>query len=122
VTETCASGSPPAQTGGTVADGTYVVTSVSNYACDDSGSGTQGAVQVTLVIAGGCGQIAIAGPYAGGTKIVGSSGQLVFSGTSLSVTQVCPSANPTNTVSYTATSTGFTTFSSADVLEVYTKQ
>lgn len=119
VNQTCATGTPPAQTGGTIADGTYVLTAATDYACE--GGPPPGSVSFALVVAGGCLNDVITVADDAGTQMVTESSQLSVSGTTFTLNRQCPSAR-TDVVSYSATSTGFTTLSSLDVFEVYTKQ
>jgi hypothetical protein len=120
VDQICATGTPPAPTGGTIADGTYVLTAATDYACE--GGPPPGIGSVAVVITGGCFNDVVTFPvFDGGTESATESSQLSVSGTTFTLNRVCPSPE-TTVVSYSATSTEFTTLSSLGVLEVYTKQ
>jgi hypothetical protein len=119
VAETCGTGTPPAQTGGTIADGTYVLESATDYACEGGVPSSSDTTQVTFVFSGGCFQWAVAHP---GTQGVTSSGEVSTSSTTLTLAEECPMGGTGTTVSYSANATGFTTLASSMNLEVYTKQ
>jgi hypothetical protein len=57
VTPVCASGPPPTMTGGTIADGTYIKTSETDYGCADAG-GPNAPQAFTFVVSDGCVQAA----------------------------------------------------------------
>jgi hypothetical protein len=121
VTATCSESSPPALTGGTIVDGTYVMTSATVYT-----SGTTTCAGLTFR-AGGPSTIAMAAPCmqaidpSGGAKNYARS----TSGNMLTLMEVCPGVM-TATVPYTATATTFSELSSVgsgiDVISVFQKQ
>jgi hypothetical protein len=143
VTTTCASGAPPAMTGGTVVDGTYARTSVTEYNdCPDSGAPPVPQAATVIVSGGpsvGCLQWAISGN--GESTGVGPDGGTVYTitdggfasltmsaavlGNQLVTTEVCPTTGTGNPVTFTATATTMTVLSGASSgmqqLEVYTK-
>jgi hypothetical protein len=93
-------GPAPAMTGGTIVDGTYVLTSQVNYAGATLGSG---ALKQTFVITGNTVQVVqsgMGGPDEHSTIIQ------IPSGNQLTFTYSCPTAR-TLTVPYTATPTTF---------------
>jgi hypothetical protein len=108
LTPTCATGTAPAGTGGTIADGTYVLTSTQDYGTDCA---TDLPVAETIAIAGDCIQSVFGDILAGTT-----SGRLATQGSSITFTRTClhldidgaVTTQDSATNTYTATSTTFT--------------
>ncbi|MGH7440553.1 MAG: hypothetical protein ACRENE_33095 [Polyangiaceae bacterium] len=127
VTPTCGSGMAPTLTGGTVVDGTYVLTSAVDYECE-GGVSTAPAVKATAQFAGGCLQLVLTGAFAtpdAGTQEVTYTGSTAvsFSGNTFMSTPQCPQAQPAVTgQTYTATATTLTYLSAQGYLQVFTKQ
>jgi hypothetical protein len=130
VTPTCISGTLPVGQGGTIADGTYVLTASTYY---NAASCPTFGVTETVEFAGGCIQVAVGSPFPATT-----SGTFTVSGNTLLLTQTCfhvavDGATVTQNTSnntFTATGTTFTTFSHStvagnanpDSVAVFTKQ
>jgi hypothetical protein len=93
-------GLPPAATGGAIADGTYVLTSVTDFEADDGlvGQPTSG----VLVLSGGALQSVSSSPKGGGLDR--SSATFVVSDTTMTETGTCGLSAPL-TQGYTATAT-----------------
>jgi hypothetical protein len=123
VTATCGTGTAPAQTGGTVVDGTYVLTSAVDYSCGDAATPPLPPAAATAKITGGCLQFIIAESNGdGGTIVATASETVAYSGTSITTTPVCPAAAAASSQTYTATATTFSYLSTAGFLQVFTKQ
>jgi hypothetical protein len=105
-------GPPPAMTGGTIADGTYVLTKMVQY----NGENGNLAHQETIVFAGGNGQIV--GTESGATK------RLFFTYTTSGneITEVVSCGGPAASVKqqYTATATTYVSVNSGDKNELHT--
>ncbi len=117
-------GTPDAPTGGTIVDGTYVATSVSNY-----GFGTTGPlgnpIRQTWVISGGNTIQGVDRSEKSGDPDRSYTLSFTTSGTGYTQSMKCPSANSLPLLSFTATATGFTLFQSSgsySVAQVYTKK
>ena len=110
VTPTCTPGTAPTATGGTIVDGTYVLTSQAKYgvSCTSPLSFSE-----TVTIAGDCFQ-AVFGDILSGT----SSGRLTTQGNSIAFTQICVHVDTDGAIvtpdvsmkTYTATATTLTLF------------
>jgi hypothetical protein len=106
VTPTCMTGTIPRGTGGTIVDGTYVLTAQTYY-----NSATCSTIPVggTIELAGGCLQLVIGVPFSG-------TGSFTYTvqGADITMTETC--VNPsgatadTPTTTFTATPTTFTRF------------
>ena len=108
ITPTCASGSLPVGEGGTIVDGTYVMTRLTYYGTDCSTT----PVSETIQVAGGCIQVASSGPVS-----LTESATYAVAGNVLSLTRTCFNAGAAVSTStqdvsqtFTATATGFTIF------------
>jgi hypothetical protein len=126
VTPTCASGAPPTMTGGTIADGTYVMTAETLYGQGCGDSGVPMAPQAeTYVLSGACLQAVLTsngeseslGPD-GSTTTFTDGGQLTetssvsIQGNQLSLTTLCPVGDEETThLTFTATAKTVTTVS-----------
>jgi hypothetical protein len=111
ITPTCVSGTIPVGTGGTIVDGTYVLTSQTYY---QDTSCPMLPLSETIAIAGDCIQIVFGSIFSGTT-----SGRLTTQGNMFAGTQTCQHLDVDAAVTimdaqmktYTATSTTFTLFS-----------
>ena len=114
VTGTCGTGAQPAGTGGTIADGTYVLTAQARYL----GAGcTPGATfEATVQITGGCFQ-RVDGM---GVNELRRSGNFTTSGNVITRDITCGAALPAAT--YTATATQLTIFDAGGSVTTWTKQ
>jgi hypothetical protein len=121
VTPTCSEATPPALTGGTIVDGTYVMTSATVYT-----SGTTTCSGLTFP-PGGPSTIAMAGPCMQSIDSMGGAKNFArsTSGNMLTLMEICPGVT-TNTVQYTATATTLSELSpissGVDVISVFQKQ
>jgi hypothetical protein len=111
ITPTCVSGTIPTGTGGTIVDGTYVLTSQTYY--QDSTTCVKPSFSETITIAGDCMQGVVAGVLSGNF-----SGRIATQGNTFTSTLTCQRIDadaavimnvPTQT--YTATNTTLTLFS-----------
>jgi hypothetical protein len=121
VTQTCTTGTPPTQTGGTIADGTYYIISSANYDCGDTGP--ESSISEVAVVTGGCIQIAVGFPDGdAGVMTFTTSSQWTYSGNTITSTQVCPSNTvPSGSTTYTVNGSTVTTFEN-NVLNTLMKQ
>ena len=111
ITPTCVSGTIPVGTGGTIVDGTYVLTSQTHY---QDTSCSMLPLSETIAFAGDCIQV-VFGSIFSGTQ----SGTLTTQGNTFTATQTCQHLDVDAAVTimdaqmktYTATSTTFTLFS-----------
>ncbi len=108
ITPTCASGSLPVGVGGTIVDGTYVMTQLTYYGADCSTT----PVSETLQIAGGCIQVASSGPVS-----LTESATYAVAGNVLALTKTCFNTGAAVSTStqdvghtFTATASAFTIF------------
>jgi hypothetical protein len=92
---------PPTPEGGTIVDGTYVMTETAIYTGPDGPSGTNGTSQTTIQVTGTTIQIVSAGDPP--TRTI----TLATSGTSFTSTDTCPDTSAVIQGSYTATATTF---------------
>jgi hypothetical protein len=92
---------PPTPLGGTIVDGTYLMTEAAIYTGPDGPSGTNGTSQTTIQITGSTIQIVSAGDPP--TRTI----TLATSGTSFTSTDTCPDTSTVIQGSYTATATTF---------------
>jgi hypothetical protein len=118
VNSTCAAGDVPTGTGGVIADGTYVLSAVVAYDCDDAGGPSP--QSQTIVISGGCGQGAA---HVDGQPI-STTQSFVVSGNEFTGSLVCPPGQAgTQTTTFTATDSSLTLFhpSPFNQVEVYTR-
>jgi hypothetical protein len=114
---------PPAPEGGTIADGTYWMTSVAIYTGADGPTGATGAAQTTIAITGATIQVVSAGEPA--TRTV----TLATSGASYTSTDTCPDTTIVQG-GYTATAStlvielpgGTDDAGARTVVETFTKQ
>lgn len=120
--QTCATGTPPAQTGGTIVDGTYAVTASVNYNCGDSGNVATEEVAETVVATGGCLQFVASNRSDAGTETFSASSSLSVSGNQITTQQQCPGSGSPSTSTYTATATTVTTLDSSGILVTLVKQ
>lgn len=130
ITPTCMSGTLPTGQGGTIVDGTYVLTAQTYYnrtTCPTIG------VSETIVFGGGCLELATGTPF-----VATASGTFNASGANLMLTQTCIHLDveggtfrqDASVKTFTATPTTFTLFSrdapdagtSTNSVTVYTKQ
>ena len=110
VTPTCTTGTAPTGTGGTIVDGTYVLTSATKY---DASCTTPVPFAETVEIAGDCLQV-VFGDILSGTD----SGRLTTQGTSIAFTQTCVHVDTDGAIfvpdvsmkTYTATTATLTLF------------
>jgi hypothetical protein len=125
VTPTCATGAMPRGTGGTIVDGTYVLTAQTYY---NEAACSPVAISGTIELAGGCLQLVAAAP-------LGTTGSFTFTvqGADMTMTETC--VNPAGatpdapTTTFTATPTSFTRYTmnsgtsspNPDRVEVFTK-
>ena len=130
VTPTCVSGASPTGQGGTIADGTYVLTAQTYY---NRSTCPTIALSETVVFSGGCLELATGTPFP-----ATASGTFTVSGANLMLTQTCvhidvDGATTTSNAAvntFTATPTTFTLFSHnspdggtpSDTMTVFTKQ
>jgi hypothetical protein len=133
VVPTCTTGTLPTGAGGTVADGTYVLSAQTYY--NLPGCGVE-RVAATFSIAGGCVQLVAGADTAAGGGLVSFSGTATVTtqGNEMTVDVTCPSVPPghpdTPVRTYTATGSTLTWFirnsaagnPNPDRVEVYTKQ
>ena len=121
VTQTCVTGTPPTQTGGTVADGTYYVTTSQNYDCGDAGP--EPAIAVTYIVSGGCFTIVFTEPVGdAGTETLTTTGTVSFSGTTITTQAFCPTIQPVaSDTTYSVSGTTVTTLEN-NVLLTLVKQ
>ena len=113
VTGTCGTGAQPAGTGGTIADGTYLLTAQARYI--DAGC-SPATFEVTMVLAGGC-FLRIDGE---GANIMRRSGTYATSGNVLTRDVTCGLTLPA--ASYTATDTQLIIFDEGGSVTTWTKQ
>ena len=120
VTPVCSTANPSSPTGGSIADGTYVLTSVTDFGCPDGGPPIP--LAETVVVAGGCLEFAIAEEDGGVTASLNYVASI--QGAQLTTTEVCPTPMPAVPVSFTATATSIeilTNLAGGDLeLDVYT--
>lgn len=116
ITPASHAGAPPAMTGGTIADGTYVLTAWDQY--NDSSNG--GVHQETFVFSNGMLKHIEAKP---GSSPIVRAGTYATSGTTLDMNLQCPQTI-TVPVQYTATATtlAFVAPDDSDRVQTYTKQ
>jgi len=98
ITPTCVAGASPAMTGGAIADGTYVLVSGTAYASSCSGVTLPAGGPTTLLVSAGCIQSV---DVTGGAKTYAWS----TSGSTFTMSEVCPAASPPADLQYTATPT-----------------
>jgi hypothetical protein len=140
VTPTCASGTPPTMTGGSIEDGTYVMTAVMDYGCADGGEPVAPPQAQTWVVSGGClqGVETVTGESAsmspdGSTMYDFSDGgmlaitqSLAVQGSELVLTQVCGADAGQTREAFTATPTKVTTVTQDSLgtmsVQVFTKK
>jgi hypothetical protein len=111
ITPTCVSGTIPVGTGGTIADGTYVLTSQTYY---QDTTCSKVPLSETIAIAGDCIQLVFGSIFTGTL-----SGTLTTQGNTFAATQTCQHFDVDGAVvsmdaqmkTYTATSAAFTLFS-----------
>ena len=118
VIATFTSGDPPAPTGGTIVDGTYVLTSATYY-----GTMVTSTVSETAVVASGCIMAVLTDQQSG--AIERNNLAYTTSGTDLTETHTCPLSTVTTTVSFSTTATTLTlsyTIDGATRVGVYTLQ
>jgi hypothetical protein len=116
VQPTCAPGAPPRMTGGTVANGTYILTSETEYGCPEAGG--NGASSETFVVSGACIE-----------SIIGSAETVTdtasWQGNQITIRFLCPpGGGSAKTYTFTATSTTLAfllTDQSPQRLQVFTK-
>jgi hypothetical protein len=108
VVESVGSGTAPAAAGGTIAAGTYDLTSMIRYA----GSSTSETRRETLMVSSVVGNsFAIQITQITGTSVRRQAGTVVASGTTVTFTPTCPvGGDGGGTAGYTATETTFTLF------------
>lgn len=94
VAETAGAGAPPTAQGGTLVDGTYVLTKLEIYGAAP-GSGTR---QITFAAAGGKVQVAVKSA----SGVDRSNFDVTFNGSALTSKETCPGSNE-YTYAYTAT-------------------
>lgn len=117
ITSTKSTAPLPTGTGGSVADGTYFLTSATIYAQPSAGSGSD--QQETIAIAGGKLDVVKLGVT---HPIDRTSWSYATSSTTLTLTRTCPSSK-TQTFGYTADATTLTTYETAtNIAKTYTKQ
>jgi major membrane immunogen (membrane-anchored lipoprotein) len=129
VNPTCTTGTMPTGTGGTIADGTYVLTSQTVY---NAGSVCPDPISETLVVTGGCVQIAGYVYSTGGGESVHVTAPLTVKDNLATLFPQCASPSPPlkpdfSERSYTATSTTVTFYThpssgGPDHADVITKQ
>jgi len=102
---TCVVGAPPAMTGGSLLDGTYVLSTTTVYAANCI-EGLGSSAPNTLLVDGPCMQSA-ADPWE--PAVVAVSYSWSTSGDILDQQELCPTATPGNTMTYTASATTFVT-------------
>jgi hypothetical protein len=106
VNSTCAAGVVPTGTGGVIADGTYVLSAVVCYDCDDAG-GPPSPQSQTVVISRGCLQ---GTGHLNGLQL-STTQSFIVSGSELTLALVCPpSQTGTQTTTFTATDASLTVF------------
>ena len=115
ITPTCVSGTMPVGTGGTIVDGTYVLTSQTYYQ-DSSCPSLQ--LSETIAIAGDCVQVVFGGIFSGTL-----AGRMVTQGNGFTSTPICQQFNVDGAVTfnpqtktYTASGTTFTLFSASTAM------
>jgi hypothetical protein len=119
VNATCVTGSPPAMTGGTIADGTYVLVSATAYATTCSGVTLPTGGPTTVVFAAGCEQ---------SIDVTGGAQTYTWttSGSTLTTNEVCPGAGTVENIPYTATATTLAELAplsaNIQILSVFQKQ
>lgn len=113
VTGTCPAGAQPAGTGGTIADGTYVLTAQARYV--DAGC-TVAMYEATIEIVGACFQRV----DSFGNADTRRSGTMTTSGNVVTRTITCGPTLPAAT--YTATATQLTIFDAGGSVTTWTKQ
>ncbi len=113
VTGACQTGAQPAGTGGTIADGTYVLTAQARYL--DAGC-TVGMYEATIEIVGACFQRV----DTIGNAETRRSGTMTTSGNVITRTITCGPNLPAAT--YTATATQLTIFDAGGAVTTWTKQ
>lgn len=130
VNATCLSGTMPTGTGGTIADGTYVLTSQTFY---NAGSVCPGPLAQTLVVTGSCAQVAtVAYPNGASTNIQGTV-SLTTQGSAITLFPQCTASASGDFTpelqqgTYTATATSVTFYirgcsGKPDEVDVVTKQ
>lgn len=106
VTQVCASGPMPiVGTGGTIADGTYVLTSAADY---QSTSCSSEKISATYVIAGGCWQEVAQASSPGVSVSLVATLSVSVQGNQLTTTALCQSAQLPATATSTFTASGST--------------
>ncbi len=113
VTGTCGTGAQPAGTGGTIADGTYLLSAQARYI--DAGC-SPATFEVTMILAGGC-FLRIDGE---GASVMRRSGTYATSGNVLTRDVTCGLTLPAAT--YTATDTQLVIFDEGGSVTTWTKQ
>lgn len=112
-------------TGGTLVPGTYHLTTLTQYTGPGGATGASGSRSETVRITSSAGGFTLEASIA---AAAGGFGQwLVLSGTatgtSLMLTQICPTAGSLGTFSYSATATTFTIYNAANsTVEAYVQQ
>jgi hypothetical protein len=115
VTGTCPTGAQPAGAGGTVVDGTYVLTAQARYI--DGGCVSE-TFQATMTVFGTCSS-RVDG-LSGGTTLITRDSTFETSGNVLTRTATCGASLPAAT--YTATATQITIFDQGGSVTTWTKQ
>ncbi len=114
VPEVAETGTPPAMTGGAVADGTYVLTGRKDW-MGSCGCNTRQKLQIT-------GDVVQVVSRTDADPEVAFTGKATYAGSNLTLAMSCP-ASKTLALTYTATATTLMIFDPQDQsLEIYTKQ
>jgi hypothetical protein len=130
VTRTCATGTIPTGTGGTIANGTYVLTAETYYA---GGSCPEPSLSVTLVADGDCWQEVAASGAANNSTSFDAAFAVAVQGNQVTTTPTCvdgPASREAASATFTASGGTLTVFSvhsaaehtTADVADVFTRQ
>jgi len=114
ITQTAATGTAPTPAGGTIADGTYVLTRYDVYA---PGSPSASPYRVKYRVTGNLLEVATGG----GTIISNLNYSTTVSGSAWNLTGTCPVSAPA-AVPYTATATMLFVFNGPDHVQVFVKQ